>query len=638
MGCFHLFPGIMRRRAVQIGLVLCLGILAYSNTFNVPFIFDDQEYIAKNPAIRGFDYFFNSARVNDLPIEQDVKNNFITRPVTYFTFALNNRLHGFDVTGYHIVNLAVHLGTALLVYLLVSLTLATPFFSNRSPGSAETIEGKGSYIPLFAALLFVCHPVQTQGVTYIVQRFTSLATFFYLGSITAYIKSRLSLSPAARAGMYVTALLAAVAAMWTKEISFTLPLVILLYECLFLGGSWKKKLIRTLPLLLTMLIIPLTLLGIASSGGNTGADAVDRSINLINFNNTPKWDYLVTQFRVIATYIRIMVFPVHQNLDYDYPLYHSLFVPEVFASFLFILALFLLALYLLRLSCMRLDPAARWQRMAAFGMLWFFITLSVESSIIPIADLIFEHRLYLPSVGFVIALLSFLEMLKERVPTGKTFARAAATSFLIAAVLCLASATYLRNSMWRDPLLFWQDVAAKSPDKPRPHTHLGNELHRLGLDEEAIPEYRTVLRLNPNAYKAHNSLGIAYASLRQFREAEQEFEAALAIKPDDFSTRSNLGYFYRIRGRTELAIREFRIAAEINPRLPVIHSRLAGVYLDSGNLPGAVTELNAALALEPFNPETHYGLGIAYERLGRIDEATREFAIASELKNKNTKP
>lgn len=619
---------IIRKQAFQIALILLLGFLAYANTFSVPFTFDDEEYIVNNPAIRDFGYFMDHARLNGLAVQQDVKNNVIIRPLAYLTFALNYRLHGLAVTGFHLVNLILHLGNGLLVYWLVTLILGTQHFSGAPPPAEADARRQPGLFPQFTALLFVVHPVQTQGVTYIVQRFTSLATLFYLGAMIAYLLAARTSSRAVRRACYSAALVAAVAAMWSKEIAFTLPVMILLCDGLFLPGDGKRRLARMAPLFLTMVIIPLTLLRLSGTGDKKSNDLAG-SLNLANFDNISGWDYLVTQFRVIVTYIRLMLVPVRQNLDYDYPLFRSLLTPQPGASFLLLCALLLAACLLLRRSRMPHDATASWARMTAFGILWFFIALSVESSVIPISDLIFEHRLYLPSIGFIIAVLSSLEMLRVRLGHRHPRPVAAAVPLLMAVALALAVATFLRNSVWRDPVVFWRDVTKKSPAKPRPHTHLGNAYLQRGRIDEAMREFHTVLSLNPRAYKAHHSLALAYIRLRLFDEAEREFQAALTIKPDDFQTRSNLGHFYTVTGRPDLAIGEFRTAAALSPRHPVIHLTLARACLDQGQLDEAERELLAALEVQPENPDAHDGLGMVYERLGRGDEARREFEVAA---------
>ena len=287
------------------------------------------------------------------------------RFIGYLSFACNYYFGGVDVTGYHAVNLAVHILNGLLVYFLVVLTFVTPYFrrlrtGDQAPRTPVQVTDPESQFPkfvaIFSALLFVSHPLQTQAVTYIVQRFASLATLFYLLSLVMYIKGRLeaggmrmeasdisvktsdlfSASGLKPLTFFFLSLISAVLAMTTKEIAFTLPLVIILYESIFFTAPLKRKLLFFLPVALTLVIV---LLSVMQSGKPLGEILSDISERTRVETQMPRWDYLTTEMRVVTTYIRLLFLPIHQNLDYDYPIYHSLFTPPVFLSFLFLSAL-----------------------------------------------------------------------------------------------------------------------------------------------------------------------------------------------------------------------------------------------------------------------------------------------------------
>jgi hypothetical protein len=286
---------------------------------------------------------------------------------------------------------------------------------------------------LFTALLFACHPLQTEAVTYIWQRVASLASMLYILSLTAYVKWRLihqnrepstvryreprTVRHGAGHGLrrarsspprdsdkgqkyiylksvfwYLTSLFSAVLAMKTKQIAFTLPIIIILYEFLFFHGKTGRRVLYFLPFLLTMPIIPLTLLDLEKPLGDVIGDVSEVSRDLTQMS---RLDYLFTQFRVLVTYLRLIVLPINQNLDYDYPLFHSFYTTEVFLSFSLLLTMLCSGMYLLYRS----RHSSPHLRIIAFGIFWFFITLSVESSFIPIKEIIFEYRVYLPSAG-----------------------------------------------------------------------------------------------------------------------------------------------------------------------------------------------------------------------------------------------
>jgi hypothetical protein len=273
---------------------------------------------------------------------------------------------------------------------------------------------------LFAALLFAVHPIQTQAVTYIVQRFASLAALFYLFALVTYIKFRLiSLQTpilegqhhrpgisVKRYALYAVSLISVILAMKTKEFAFTLPVVMAICEFMFFKETLKRRMLYLAPIILTMVIIPPSLSD--TSGSLSEIGGIDEAAAEISGarDKISRWDYLNTQFRVIVTYIRLLFLPISQNLDYDYPIYRSFFSPAVILSFMFLLLLFGIGIYLFYIS--RITHCAL--RITAFGIFWFFVTLSVESSVIPIDAL--EHRVYLPSVDSLL-LTSAIRLLAQ---------------------------------------------------------------------------------------------------------------------------------------------------------------------------------------------------------------------------------
>ena len=339
-------PTLFTRPIFHIILIVSLCSVVYSNTLEAPFVFDDKFVIVENPIVKDLAYFISpsEAKVHKGHFEYE---SFKHRYIGYLTFALNYWIHKLDVTGYHLTNLAVHLINSLIVYWLVVLTFRTPFLNS------SVLRERSTEIALFTALLFACHPLQTQAVTYIWQRVTSLSTTFYILSLVLYIIWRLkSLKPVSfKAQMpflyYFGSIISAVLAMKTKEIAFTLPVVVFLYELMFFEEKLKKRLLKIAPIFLTMFIIPVSILySDKLTGdfiGNIGeATRLD--------TNIPRWDYFLTQFSVITTYIGLIFFPINQNLDYDFPIYNTLLTPEVFLPFLLLISISGLGIYIFSIS------------------------------------------------------------------------------------------------------------------------------------------------------------------------------------------------------------------------------------------------------------------------------------------------
>jgi tetratricopeptide (TPR) repeat protein len=689
----------LQKRFVHILLIVVLGFLAYSNTFDSPFQWDDIKHIGDNSVIKDLGNFTASTK----------GYNFNPRRVVgYFTFALNYHFGGTDVTGYHVVNLLIHIANAFLVYAFVMLTFQTPYFRSQNAevrtqnaevrnqksdknktsfkdgnNSAFCIlhsdfkNGSRSLIALFSALLFVSHPVQTQAVTYIVQRFTSLAAMFYLLSVALYIKGRLGAMgngqwapppspPLARGELkggvssisyrlspipwFFLSFVFAVLAMKTKEITLTLPLMIVLYEFVFFKASMRKKLLFILPVLLMLLIIPLSLIHTERSLGDLLSEV---SAKTRIQTQMPRMDYFLTQLRVVTTYIRLLLFPVNQNFDYDYPIYRSFFTPPVLLSFLFLAALFGAAVYLLYRSrvvgaglvparlqggqpqelplqspepltltlspkgrgedgggdslpvrgmqgddvsspiAYRLSPIA-YYRLIAFGILWFFLALSVESSFIPIVDVIFEHRVYLPSSGFLISVTAGLFLIAQRFRMEKI-----ALTVLILTTLIFTGASYSRNNVWESNVSLWEDVVEKSPNKARGHNNLGSFYSEKGFNDKAIREFQAALRLDPAYADSHSSLGAVYAEQGRVDEAINEFQAALLIDPDFADAHYNLGTAYYSRGRMAEAFKEFEAAVRTKPDYAKAHNNLGAIYQAEGRIDEALNEYRLALKYDP---------------------------------------
>ncbi|MFB3885483.1 MAG: tetratricopeptide repeat protein [Thermodesulfobacteriota bacterium] len=569
--------------------IIGIGLMIYSNTFHGPFQWDENDFLVQNPIVKNINYFLSLSKAKG--VDPDFYLFFKTRYISYLTFALNYWIHGFDVLGYHLVNLAIHLLNAILVYLFTFLAFKTPFLRESS------LKNHARHIALFAALLFVSHPIQTEAVTYVFQRHASFVTSFYLLSMVFYIQGRLKgeegSSHLHSALFYGLSLISALSAMKTKENAFTLPFSIMIFEFFFFTGSIRIRMLYLIPLLLASAVIPFTLIGIDKPIGQIMSQISDPSSLLVK--EVPKEIYLFTQLRVILTYIRLLFFPIHQNLDYHYPLYSSFFAGPIFLPFLFYLGLLGLAAYLFFRSRQSLPEL----RVISFGIVWFFVTLSVESSIIPLQMIICEYRVYLPSVGvFVAATTSFFMMI------GKLDARSPQLKkiggiFLALIIILLSILTYARNVVWQDDVRMWEDVTKKSFENPRGHYNLGLAYGKKGRWEDALKEFETTLKLNPHHNKARNNLGIIYHRQGRLDDAMREFRAVLQLNPNDTNARYNLGLVFLRSDRSAEAIREFQTVLQLNPDDADAHNNLGILFAKQSRWDEAIREFQSALRINP---------------------------------------
>ena len=570
-------------------MIITIISIVYSNTLEAPFVFDDKFVIVENPIVRDLGYMVNpsEAKVHKGHFEYE---SFRHRYIGYLTFAINYWFHKLDVTGYHLVNIAIHIINSLIVYWLVILTFKTPFLNS------SVLRGRINEIAFFASLFFACHPLQTQAVTYIWQRVTSLSTTFYCLALVFYILWRLtSKKPSSFATQmpilfYFGSVISAVLAMKTKEIAFTLPVVIFLYELMFFEEKIKKRILYITPLLLTMLIIPISLLETEKLKGDLMGNIGE--VTRVD-TNISRMDYLLTQFTVVATYIRLIFFPINQNLDYDFPIYNTFLTPEVFLSFLLLFSIFSLGIYMFLRSRTRNST----YRIIAFGIFWFFITLSVESSFIPLVDVIWEHRVYLPSTGFFIALTIGIFLLLNKF--GHRKLHRIGVAIIVTVIIMFSVLTYSRNNIWSSEIALWQDNVEKSPQKARPQNNLGNVLSKQDRSEEAIEHYLHALRINPDFEDAHNNLGLALKKNGHIEEAKEYYLQALRINPESEKTHLNLGNILYNQGRTEEAKEHYLQALKKNPESEEAHNNLAILLVHIGNIERAIAYFRKALQINP---------------------------------------
>lgn len=411
-----------------------LVLLAYSNSFTASFQFDDAPIILDNQQLR------------DLANLPSIIQN--TRGLTLATFALNYAAGGTNVVGYHIVNIAIHIINSILVYLLLFHTFMLV--------KGDAVSAKR--LSAFTALIFALHPIQTQSVTYIVQRMESLASLFYVLAILLLVKASSAPSPLKRGLLYGGVGLSYLFAFYSKEIAYTLPAIAVLYDFCFIAKGRPKEIVERWPVyaMLALLFAVFTVTTIMPLGGfgdlsdesaaqekfaapkvkggiAPGPKEYDHSAGFNVTYITPK-EYLYSQFNVLPYYMALLLVPVNQNLDYDFPRGMELLTAPVPAKetvlnipmmppivgLVFLSAVIAVAVFFLIRT--QKSPSSH-KRIVAFFIFWFFIILSPTSSVVPIIDLIYEHRLYLPSLGFFVILVLAIDSLaglvmkeKARVP------------------------------------------------------------------------------------------------------------------------------------------------------------------------------------------------------------------------------
>jgi tetratricopeptide (TPR) repeat protein len=584
---------------------LCLlCIIIYSNTLHSPFVFDDFPNIKKNISIRLTDFDFQ--RLSDTAF---IRPN-PTRPVANISFALNHYFGEYDVTSYHVTNIIIHLINGILVYFLSLITFKQ---LSRDP-SKDVPQFRSTSLllmSLFSALIFITHPIQTQSVTYIVQRMNSMAVMFYLLSLLLYVHGRLTRIRWRQLTLFCGCFMSWIMALGSKEIACTLPLIILLYEWYFfqdLRSGWLRQNIEYFLGLFAILIVVIFIY--------LGLSPFDKILATYANRDFTMMERVLTQFRVVVFYISLLLFPhpSRLNLLHDFTTSSSLLEPPTtLVSLLIIVGLIGLGMY-----------CARRQRLISFCILWFIINLFIESSVIGV-EMIYEHRLYLPMFGFALFVSwgLFYFFSKRR-------SLASVVSAVI--ILSLCTATYVRNKVWQDGITLWSDVVSKSPQSHRAHLNLGVTLKEQERLTEAISHFSEALRIKPDYAKTHNNLGTALARQGKLTEAIGYLSKALQIQPDYAEAHNNLGTALARQGKLKEAVDYLSEALRIKPDFADAHYNLGNALNEQGKVEEAVKHFSEALRIEPDSAEAHNNLGNALKRLGKLDEAINHFSEALRIK------
>lgn len=590
---------------------LCAGLYVWTADF--PMAFDDEPYLKSNPLFLNggtFDYLkdFNEFVTRPLRMgsDPDYAVNAVLRPIAYASFRMNYQMDAFNPHWYRLVNVAIHALNAILIYALVTVLL------RRSKLAANLQRSSVLFISATAALLFVAHPLATESVTYIIQRFTSLGVLFSLLSLCLYFASSSMQSRAGRWLLRGGAVVAVLLAMQTKEDAFMIPLLAVVLDWLVIGTRLRAALIRALPLLLCMPVIPVLVLMMAAA--HHGGFDFNAAINIVNSRDAPlsHWQYFVTELTVMTHYLRQIFWPKGMNLDPEWPLYGSLFQGPV-----------LLALAVLSGMVLAAWGLVRWFRgdvrfVLGFACVcWFFITISVSSGLVPLPDLVAEHRSYLPSIGIFILVACLLDWLRSSTSGIRArMLRVVIPVFTLLCVVALSWKTCIRNDVWRTTERLWEDTVAKSPGKYRTWGNLGAAYSNAGKNEEAVHCFREALKVEPrfqngllnlsnsllrlnrpkealdttlqliNIDKSATSkqpvaytLGLSLAGVGRYDEAVSVFRDILATMPEDPQTNKALGLVYYHTGLPHRALNHYQLVARLQPEDPHIHKLIEAAEL-----------------------------------------------------------
>ena len=609
---------------IPLALIAGIAFLAYSNTFKAPFYLDDWPNIVENESIQ-----INVLTWDRLEQMAEITYKESIRIFSYFTLALNYYLGGLNVFGYHLINVMIHIATGVLLFWLLMLTFNLPNLKEKY--------GSFSFeIALFASLVFISHPIQTQSVTYIVQRMSIMAGMFYLLSLVLYVKGRLTSSHGHRIFYFGGTGLSYLLGIFSKENVAILPLFIVLYEFYFLQDFKLSPKGRKALFILVGAIFLLVLAGLIL-WGERYLNVIEEGYKIRDFTLKER---VLTQFRVVLYYVTLFVYPHPSRLilDYDFPISKTILdPPTTFISILIVAGLIGYGIW-----------TAKKRPILSFCILWYFGNLVIESSIFPL-EMVYEHRLYIPSIGPIILFSLFLSELFTRLrmkfADNQILINRLRTFSMVSIIILLSLGTYERNSFWRDEIKLLEDGVKKSPDKFRPHYNLGVAYQRHDRYQEAIETYKRAILLagRPKRIKTaspylksvdadfYNNLGVLYRRLGRYPEAIESYCEAIRMKPGYADFYNNLGLAYYAAGKLQEAEKAFRQAIVLKPDKDEFYYNLGLTLNRLDNHRDAVDVYREAIRINRGNLKAHFNLGLSYSLLGNQSLAKEEYNILKEF-------
>jgi len=618
-----------------------MGLIAFSGTLHSPFHYDDVHAIVENPHIKDLSKFQEKVGIQ----------NIFNRSVLLLSFAINQHFGEFEVFGYHLVNILIHILTSILWFFLIKEFLLIE--------SIKKISFKKN-LPLICSSIHLLNPLNIQAVTYISSRSSLLATFFYVLAfyILVHIKKPIKgiISKVNFLILVFFFLIILFLGFATKEIVASFPLMAIVYIWLSTAKQNRKSLVPQIASILFILIGFLAYRYLQQ--GNLFSLKADPTSE-----ETHRLLYLLSQIRVVVGYYFLkLLAPFSLNFEPDIILYKSWFHWDWFISLLVLLSA--------GVAVFKQNSI-----LIKFGAAWLCITLLPTSSFIPLKQLATEHRAYLPSLGFSLILgCIFLNIKIQRFIPQILF---------IIFLLLISLLTLNRSLDFRSEISLWEDTSKKSPHKAlvqnnlataymganqlekakvalnkalsidplqiESHVNLGHIASRkknwkvaiekfdlgialgtkradtfyysgfarniLGKYEEAIPYFKNAITIKPFNADYHFDLGNSYQKLNQFDDALFHFRKALQINPNYYKAHNNIGTIFWSIGELDKAKFEFEKVLHINPNIPTIQNNLASIYLKKGEFKKAIPHLETLINLQPKNVNAKKLLQFSLEQL-----------------------
>ncbi len=555
-------PSLKKSQLLQIMILIAMSCAVYGNTLWNGFVYDDIPQVVQNPWIREA-RFIEEIFTKNVWAFQGTSTNYY-RPLLHLSFMLSYYLFGLAPWGFHLVNILLHAGVSVLVFLI-----SARLFREDNPSASFF----SRFLPFIAAVLFAVHPIHTEVVAWVggvtdvsFNLFLLLALYLYILSKDRGVHQK---------GLYLLSVASFFLATLCKEPALTFPLILAAYDYAF-----SRETLRPVDHLKRYSLY----LGVAAVYLILRANALGGFAPVRRHGELSVYEFLINVFPLFRQYLGKLLLPTHLNAYHVFLPISSIAEPN---------GLFSLATTMVFAGTVLL--ALKKSRPAFFALALVLVPLLPALYIPGAGENTFAERyLYLPSFGFVL----LVALLAGRVVLWKPRWSVPVATALALVTILYSLGTVQRNGVWKDDERLWRDVVQHSPNSAVPHYNLASALNAQGRIDEAIAEYRTAIRIQPAAV-VYTSLGAAYQAKGLINEAIEQYRLALRLQPGDADAHTYLAIAYAESGALDNAIEHFRIAVQLQPDSASAQYGLGRAYLDKGRPAEAIPYLEYAVRLHP---------------------------------------
>jgi protein O-mannosyl-transferase len=613
-------PELNYCRMVTFGL-FSLGILIfliYSNSFHATWHFDDYPNIFDNQKLHMTEISWHS--IKSAIYSDTNRPNMPYRPVACLSFALNYFFDGLNVFWYHVVNVLIHAISSLFLFLFIYRTLMLPTLREKYASNAY-------FISLLATAFWAINPIQTQAITYIVQRMASLAAMFYIMGMYFYLRARTHERKTGGLVFLILCLFSFLFALGSKENAAMFPVSLFLYEMLIFQEN-SRDFIRKNLATMTLAVCGTLCIGFLYFYIQKGS--VFSFLGGYEHRAFTLAQRLLTEPRIVFYYLSLIFYPMPDRLSvaYDFPMSTSIIHPlSTLFAILGMVAMIVAAFWF----------SKRW-RLAAFAIIFFFLNHVIESSVFPL-EFVFEHRNYLPSMFLFVPIAMGIRRLLQ-IFEGKNFMKFVICSSVILVMVGFGHSSFVRNFTWRNNKSLWIDAVDKYPNLFRPRHNLAKYYQDHGQFDKAISEYQIALKTKATIdhnqdYVAYFNLGKLYYDKKDYKKALFYYEKSLRLNSGFPAAYNNLAAVMTANGKFDLASHYLQEALELNPIQEDANYNLALLYLRWKEPDRAILHLKKAMSSADYNNIVLDQFGTAYQQKGEMGRAARYFFKSLEKNPRN---